>query len=118
MPDALHEKRYQAALAELRAAGVSMRVALPPYVHLLRWLDLEIRPPHYDTFRHNLQVSGTIFGVIWSLLMYLFIWRGQDMPLPVIIGLTGLAILFFGTLMAGYYTWQKRRFGLSEWERL
>ena len=48
--------------------------------------------------------------------MWLFLWRGQDMPIAVAILVALIAGLLFGVIMAGYYRWRARKLGLPRWE--
>ncbi len=112
------EKRRQSAVREAISRGVKPRDVDPPLDRLLRRFGFRIRPPYYRSFAANTGFLGTFFGVIWGIVMWLFVWSGRGIAPGAAVILSASAGLLFGVLMASFIKWKKRKVGLSEWDDL
>jgi uncharacterized BrkB/YihY/UPF0761 family membrane protein len=112
------EAKKQAALGELEESGIWRSNYLPPVLLFCWWLDLEVRPPHYNGFWTNAIPIGLFFAVLWGFFMWLFVWGPSVASLPSAAGSALLAGGLFGLFMGLYYRWSARRHGLSRWSDL
>lgn len=114
----LFETRKAKALDLLRGTGMRESNYLPPATRLLWRLGVEVPPPHFAGFFGAALVSGTFFGVVWGVLMWLIVWQHQGLSLAAT-SLTVLSAgLLFGLFMAAYYAWGRRKHALPAWEQL
>ena len=113
-----YETRFDAALSELEVAGIWRSNAQPPYVWVMRSVDLHPRLPHYLPFWRAALGQGVFFGAFWGLIMYATTWGPQNLPMGVMFVSSVIAGMFFGLFMALYYKHCRRRYNLSDWEDL
>lgn len=113
-----YERRFLAAVAETKTAGIWFSNAVPPIIRLLRRIGFRPLPPHYIPFKTMLLRLCIYFAVAWGLLMGLFIWDAEKMPLSVLIGLSLGAGLLFGLCMALYYAYGRKAHKLTPWDDL
>ena len=113
-----YEEKYQAALAELAAAGFRPKQTHPPLLRLLHRLGMKTRPPLYNSFWQNTVLLGGYFGLLWGILMYALIWRSNGVGLLGAIIASLLAGLLFGMAMAGFYRYSAKKRGLTPWQDL
>ena len=111
-----HRAKVNHLLDDLERKGVGRFTTAPPIYRLLWKLGIDVPPPHFVGFWPLAFGMGLFFAIAWGLLMWLLLWRTQNMP-PVI-GLVAslLAGLAFGIVMAGYYRWRARKLALPRWE--
>lgn len=112
------ERKRDAALAELDAAGIWRSNAYPPLYRLLHRLGVAIPLSHYQPFMVNLLFQGLWFGSAWGLLMWFTRWSSDGTTLQSALLTAAFAGLFFGLFMAVYCAIQRRRHGLSRWQDL
>ena len=113
-----YEERYQRAVAALDAAGIAPARAIPWATRFLRYLGLKPKPP---LFMSNLSVfigQGAPFGVIWGLIMTLFVWGPDGVPVQVMLGGTVAAGVLFGLFMTLYMWRIRRKAKLPRWDAL
>lgn len=113
-----YEKKFQAAENELRKTGIWRSNAIPPYVRLERRLGFKPRPPHYLSFGRAAINMGVWFAFSWGTLMYLLLWRHQDMPIWMVLVIASFGGLMSGIFMASYYEFGRRAHKLSKWADL
>lgn len=112
------DRKLARALAELAATGMWRSNYDPAPDRWLRRRGLRLRPPHYrDPWRYGLGL-GVHFAVTWGVLMWLFVWSAEGMPVPVAIGAASAAGVGFGLFMALHMAWGRRRHRLTRWEEL
>jgi len=111
-------RRLDAALAELDQAGITRANSTPPLFHLAKRLGLKPRTPHYMSFARAVLLTGPFFGLLWGLVMWIFVWSAQGLPAVVAVLASVLAGALFGLLMAGYYRRSSGNSELSRWEDL
>ena len=111
-----YERKFQAALDEMKAAGIWRGNAYPPGLRLLRSVGLKPRPAYYLPFIKVALPNAIFFSVVWGLIMWFWEWRGQGTPLSPI------SALLFGALsglfMALWVARTKKRHKLSDWQSL
>lgn len=118
MPEGMHQNRYEAAVEEMRRAGIWAWNAQPPYVRAARLFGWKPRPPYYQSFWQVLFSYWAYFSFVWGVIMYLFQWRrtGQSLIADCLAAL--FAGLFFGLGMAAWYRRVRKRAQLTRWEDL
>ena len=112
------ETKYAKAVEKLKAAGFPRRAYDPPFNIILRRMGLEIRPVHFMTFWQIVSMQGTTFGMSWGLLMWVFIWRHNDMGIPEAVLGSIFAGVLFGTIMAVIVRHKSAKATLPTWDEL
>ncbi|MGL4320242.1 MAG: DUF6404 family protein [Paracoccaceae bacterium] len=118
MTDRDFERRFEAAKAEMAAAGLKPSTAIPPLTRLFRAVGIMTRPPLYQSFATTALQYGLFFGAFWGLFMYLLIWRNQGMPFIGALFAATVAGVLFGLMMAAVVAWQARKHKLTDWNKL
>lgn len=113
-----YDRKYAAALDELAKTGIWRSNSNPPYLRLLRSIGQRPRPPHYQVFKRNFIGHGLWFAVCWGLLMWFFFWRTTDMTILLAFVSAGFAGVFYGLIMAAYYSNGQRKHRLTRWDDL
>jgi hypothetical protein len=113
-----YPRRLETALAQLAATGIMKSNYAPPLFRILWRMGVYVRPPHFASFSSNFLLTGTWFGLVWGVLMWLFVWPATgQMPLAAL-----AAALFaggmFGLSMALYYRYGARKHKLSDWSQI
>jgi len=111
-----HRQKVEHLLDDFSRRGIGRYTAAPPIYRLLWWLGLEVPPPHFAGFWPLALSMGLFFAVTWGLLMWLLLWRSEDMPIAVGIVTSLLAGLAFGLIMAAYYRWRASKLALPRWD--
>ncbi len=111
-----HREKVDHLLDDLGRKGVSRFTTAPPIYRLLWQLGIEVPPPHFIGFWPLALGMGLFFAVTWGLLMWLLLWRTQNMPLVIGFASSVLAGFGFGVVMAAYYRWRARKLALPRWE--
>ena len=110
--------RRQAALRLLETTGMWRSNYEPPALRVLWRLGVDVPPPHFAGFGAVALALGAFFGLAWGLAMWLFLWRTQAVPAVTVLIAVVVAGLFFGTSMACYYAFGRRRYKLPPWNGL
>jgi hypothetical protein len=118
MTHAGYERKFNAAAAELRGAGIWRDNAIPLHFKIARKLGFELRPHFYESFAKVVIVYGVNFAVSWGFLMHIMIWRGQARPVLVQIITSVLTGMFYGFGMAFWMRRMRTQKGLSAWDDL
>lgn len=113
-----YERKFDAAMQELANTKIWMSNYAPPLMNLQRRLGWLVRPPHYAPIWRIVLGYALWFGPIWGLMMWFAQWRAQGHSVTAAIAFAAISGLLFGTFMALYYTWSRRRYRLSRWEDL
>lgn len=112
------DRRHAAALTEMAVAGMKASQANPLGARLLAKAGFRTIPAPYRSFQSNTLFMGLYFGVLWGVLMYFWIWRGQNMTVQHAVAAAAVAGLLFGLGMAAVANWQRKRWHLSRWQDL
>ncbi|MGM0428772.1 MAG: DUF6404 family protein [Pseudomonadota bacterium] len=112
------KEKKQAALTELKSSKIWQSNYQPPFLLFMWWLGIETKPPHYNSFIHNALSLGSFFGLFWGVIMWLFVWNSNNLPVLVAIVACLLAGVLFGLSMASYYRISARKNNLSQWDEL
>ena len=88
----------------------------PPVFRLLWRLGYELPPPHFLNFGTLIAVMGLPFGVLWSGLMWLLLFRGKISVMGMLLAAVIMAGVGFGLCMAAYYRTTARKLKLPTWE--
>jgi Family of unknown function (DUF6404) len=116
VPGMTHSEKVELLLKDLAQRGVRQYTVAPPLYRLLWRLGIEATPPHFASFWSLALAMGAFFAIAWGIVMWLFLWRGENMPPVAAFGVSILAGLLFGVIMAAYYRWSARRLALPRWE--
>jgi hypothetical protein len=111
-----HAEKIEILLKDLTQRGVRQYTVAPPLYRLLWRLGIEATPPHFASFWALVLAMGGFFAIAWGILMWVTLWRGEDMSVAVGIGVSIMAGLLFGLIMAAYYRWSAGRLALPRWE--
>ncbi|WP_114010368.1 DUF6404 family protein [Cohaesibacter intestini] len=113
------DDHYQLAMTELQGTEILRDNYAPPLHKLLLRLGFSMRPPHYASMPVNMLTTGIPFGILWSGLMWLFVWEDQiGMTVSIALWAGFFAGMLFGIGMAIYYRAAARKHGLSSWPQL
>lgn len=112
------QKKLAAAHQELKDKGISKLNFNPIGLKVLRLAGIKIKPLFYYSFKSIFFVTGTYFGLIWGIAMYLLQWKAQEIPLLLAMPVALLAGSLFGFWMAFYYTRKAKKINLSDWNKL
>lgn len=119
MNDSLNfEDKYDFALNELGRSKIWPSNYNPPLVRLIRHLGFKVPPPHYNSFFGNAILMGTMFGILWGVLMYLMLWQSQNMTTASMLTAVGIAGSLFGLSMASYYKYSAKKNALTPWHAI
>ena len=113
-----YERKFQAALDEMKAAGIWRSNAYPPGLRLVRSIGLKPRPAYYLPFIKVALPNAIFFSVVYGLMMWFWEWRGQGTPLSDIAISPLLVGALPGLFMALWVTRTKKRHKLSDWQSL
>ena len=112
------KRRLNSAFRELKATKIRTWNYKPP-VHRLLWIcGVEIPPPHYCSFLHNLVFLGIGFAASWGVIIGLHPWWRDDSPTLLAIARAAFLGLIFGLLMANYYRQGAKKYRLTPWREL
>ncbi|WP_164281009.1 DUF6404 family protein [Stenotrophomonas indicatrix] len=90
----------QVALRFLDRSGVPRREAAP-LLHRMLWrLGVALPPPILAGFLTNTLLQSLLFGVFWTVLMWLLLWQGRAPALELLLLAGGAAGVMFGLVMA------------------
>ena len=112
-----YERRFLAAVAETKTAGIWFSNAVPPYVRILRKFGQRPIPPHYAPMRQTLLAQFLYFTVAWGILMWFFVWQGNASVGSAMVGAV-LAGVIFALGMAAYLSFSRKSNKLTKWDDL
>jgi hypothetical protein len=106
------------ALKLLAKTGISRRSYEPPWLRILWKLGFNIPPPHFASFWIIVVVTGSLFGVLWTGVMWLLVWLREGKTIGQL-ALTSVVMgTCFGIACASYYVYEKRKHKLPSWQEL
>ena len=101
----------------LADAGLLRAVnAQSPIAELLWRYQIDLPPPYFRGFWNNLAFRGIGFAVIWGMGMWLFLWSRQGTTPSAAFGTTLIGGFLYGLVMAAYYEYARRKYGLPLWQ--
>lgn len=106
------------ALELLSRTGIWPSNYAPPALHLAWKLGFDIAPPHLNRFGKNFLFTGSVFGVLWGLIMWFVQWADMGLPAWIAAASALLAGVLFGLCMAAYYEYGRSKHGLPYWDEL
>lgn len=112
-----YERRFLAAVAETKAAGIWFSNAVPPYVRILRKFGRRPVPPHYAPMHQTLVSQFLYFSIAWGLLMSLLALTGPVPIISIIIVAIFIGILF-ALIMTAYLSISRKINKLTKWDEL
>jgi len=90
-----------------------------PAVLRLAWrAGIRIPPPHFAGFMSTAVAAGAGFGVFFTAVMWVLVWRLAPRSSPESAAGIGVAAAVAGVSIAGAYAVQRRKFGLPLWRDL
>lgn len=90
----------------------------PPLYRLLWKCGVHIPPPPFAPFWLNVTFFGVTFGLTWTLIMTLTVWRASPIIMPVLLSHALFAGLIFGLSMALFHSWRRAANRLPAWNKL
>jgi len=115
MPLMNKESRRAAALELLKARGIPANEAAPHFHRLLWRCGIDVPPPHFASFRFNVAFIGGFSGVGWGLIMWLFVWQRQSMPVFLAVAIAALFGVAMGLVMASICRHTARAAQIPSW---
>jgi hypothetical protein len=112
-----YDRKFDAAVAEMKNAGVWRWNGMPPYLRLGRKLGFKPRPPYYVSFGKVAVLSGAYFAIFMGVYK-LLIWQDPVKSVPAQLIGALISGLLFGIFMATWYRHVCRKSGLSSWDDL
>ncbi len=112
-----HRKKVEHLLADLSQCGIPPATIAPPLYRLLWSLGIEVPPPHFQRFGALAAMASGFFTLVFAGLIGLWQWRALDLPFGTASALSGLAGVFFGTLLAASYKSSAKLLKLPRWEQ-
>ena len=113
-----YERKFQAALDEMKAAGIGRGNAYPPGLRLLRSIGLKPRPAYYLPFIKVALPNAIYFSMVFGLIMWFWEWRGQGTPLSLVVTAALVGGASYGLVKALWDARTKKRHKLSDWQSL
>jgi hypothetical protein len=111
-----HDEKVAFLLNDLGQRGVGKSTVAPPLYRILWRLGVEATPPLFASFWSTALMMGVWFAIGWGVIMWLFVWRGEDQPAAVFVTVSIVAGVLFGITMAAYYRWRARKLALPRWD--
>jgi len=108
-------KKREAALRLLESKGILRINYVPPVIRGLWRLGFDVPPPHFANFGVTALVTGSYFGVVWGLIMWLFFWSHRGFSVKASLIEASSAGVLFGICMASYYAYGRRKYGIPMW---
>lgn len=112
------EAQQEAALRELKEAGIWDANSKPPALLFLWWLGLKARPFHYNSFSRNTLFMGLGFTAFWAPLCWFLQLYSFNMPLTHFVTTVAVVGCVFGLAMGINYKIAARKHNLSAWDEL
>lgn len=107
----------QVALRFLDRSGVPRREAAP-LLHRMLWrLGIALPPPILAGFLTNTLLQGLLFGVFWTVLMWLLLWQGRAPALELLLLAGGASGAMFGLVMATLLWFLRGARELPTWQQ-
>lgn len=103
------EARKEAALKELKEAGIWEINSKPPALLFLWWLGLNVRPFHYNSFFRNTLFMGLGFTAFWAPLCWFLQLYSFNTPLTHFVTTVVVVGCVFGLAMGINYKFTARK---------
>ena len=107
----------QVALRFLDSSGVPRREAAPMLHRMLWRLGIALPPPILAGFLTNTLLQGLLFGVFWTILMWLLLWQGRAPALELLLFAGVAAGAMFGLVMATLMRFLRGARKLPTWQQ-
>lgn len=112
------EDKKNKALAIIDEKKMWRSNCVPLQLKLMWKLGLKYPPLPFAAFWLNTLVLGAVFGLNFGLLMWIFIWKNQDMPIQHALLLSLFSAFVFGFLISLFHLWRKKANALPKWKDL
>lgn len=114
----IFEEKKECAIAIMESKKMWRSNYAPPLLRTLWKIGIKIPPLPFASFWQVTLLTGTLFGPVWGLLMWVFLWKSAGMLPTVAIIMSIVAGISFGVLMAVYHWWRKKVNKLPDWNTL
>ena len=113
-----HAAKVAFMIEDLRRRGISVYASAPPFFRFLWKIGLEVPPPLFLRSWINALLLGSVFGSLWYFCMAVafFIPTGRPVVFLLMAPFGAAVGLLFGTIMAIYFGWKRRRLQLPRWQ--
>lgn len=112
------EQKKEHAIAIMESKNMWKSNYAPPLIRGLWKLGLKIRPLPFIPFWQVTLITGNLFGLLYGLSMWFYVWKHSEMTLSVAISASFMAGILFGIAMAVFNWWLKVRNNLPTWNEL
>ena len=110
-----HTEKIELWREFLKTKGWRFRYPGAPEWFFKKITGRECSPSYFWPFWSQVAMSGTSWGLFWGTFMFFSVWRDKSF-LQILIP-TLIAGFFFGLFMAMLHQCNKRKSGLSTWEK-
>lgn len=100
---------------EFPQKGIPKSSYAPPLYRLIWRLGIKSTPPIFASFTKIFLTQSLIFTVLWGVLMYLILWRKQNMTIESMVWNACFAGVLFGLMVAAFLKWQAKKYNLPSW---
>ena len=110
-----HEEKIKLMFEEFPPKGISKSSFAPPLYRLFWKLGFKAVPPIFYSFKKIWITQGSIFGILWGVLMYFIRWRKENMSFLSMIITACFAGILFGLFMAYFVRRQSKKYSIPSW---
>jgi Family of unknown function (DUF6404) len=110
-----HREKVTYAIEDLAQRGIDTATSAPPAWRVAWALGVKIPPPHFMGFTSLALSSGTLFGVLWGLVIWYLLWHSRGWLFTA--SAAALAGGAYGLLMAACYRYSAAKLALPSWEQ-
>ena len=111
-----HEEKMQKMYDDLPRRGILKSSYAPPHYKILWMLGIRIPPPIFSSFITLFLAQASFFAVFWGVLMYLMVWRKQDITLELMVSSACVVGMLFGLITAALIKRQAKKHNLPSWK--
>lgn len=113
-----YQRRFEAAEAELDAAGVWPSNAVPPYIRFVRKLGFKPVLPHYMPLWRTFLGQSTFFILLMAFVSLSSLFGDSSKPVSDLLSNAVWIGLALGLSMTVYIYSVRRKYALSKWKEL
>jgi Family of unknown function (DUF6404) len=110
-----HREKVTYAIEDLLDRGIDTATSAPPAWRVAWALGIKIPPPHFMGFVSIAVTSGSLFAILWGLLIWYLLWQTRGVVFTV--SVAALVGVLYGLLMATCYRYSATKLALPRWEQ-
>ncbi|ALB63166.1 hypothetical protein AFK62_11905 [Cronobacter condimenti 1330] len=112
------ERKKAHALALMKSKNLWLSNYVPPLVHGLWKLGINIPPLPFAPVWQVIIIMGLDFGIIWGIFMWFCDWRSHGVQPSEAFVRSLMYGVFSGVASAAFHRWRKRVHNLPDWKDL